>query len=181
MPQVLHQSFPSSRMGLAGYRQRSLDVAPLHTTRHKAWFGLLLCLPVALFQHRRLSHMPPSPLLLSGQQPLVESYFFSSLFIFRVNFNQRDTPPFSPPTLPPFSCISSFVIIWLRLLPSRKAYPKQALALLCFVRHFDLFLLIEFFLSHQLLHRHFKCIGYCNKCFKAWLGGVLVTHLEIVA
>ena len=37
---------------------------------------------------------------------------------------------------------------------------------------FDLFLLIEFFLSHQLLHRHFKRIGYCNKGFKAGLGGI---------
>ena len=35
-----------------------------------------------------------------------------------------------------------------------------------------LFLLIEFFLSHQLLHRHFKRICYCNESFKAWLGGV---------
>jgi len=32
--------------------------------------------------------------------------------------------------------------------------------------------LIEFFLSHQLLHRHFKRIGYCNEGFKARLGGI---------
>lgn len=37
---------------------------------------------------------------------------------------------------------------------------------------FDLFLLIEFFLSHQLLHRHLKRICYCNESFKAGLGGV---------
>ena len=42
----------------------------------------------------------------------------------------------------------------------------------CFVRYFDLFLLIEFFLSHQLLHRYFKRIGYCYKSFKWRLCGI---------
>ena len=31
---------------------------------------------------------------------------------------------------------------------------------------------MNFILSYKLLYRHFKCIGYCNEGFKAWLVGV---------
>ena len=30
----------------------------------------------------------------------------------------------------------------------------------------------ELFLPYQLLHRHFKRIGYCYECLKAWLCGI---------